>query len=132
MNTAAASAVYDQLLGALRIVLRAAFAFGVVVAIAAWVTGPARSATSLREGVLKLVRGKGTSAGEPSAFGAWIAANQTVLRVLVLGVGLVVLVALSAPTPAQVIAIAVLVLIGILLIEFLGRRATPAPNASAT
>ena len=129
VNTDAAGAVYDQLLGALRLALRSAFAFALIVAIAAWLTGPARSATGMREGVLKLVRGKGASGGEPSAFGEWIARNRTVLRLLVLGVGFVVLVALSAPTPAQVIVIAVVALLGILLIEFLGRRATPTPSA---
>jgi hypothetical protein len=130
VNTDAAAAVYDQLLGALRLALRAAFVFALIVAIAAWLTGPARSATGMREGVLKLVRGKGASGGEPSAFGEWIARNRTVLRLLVLGVGFVVLVALSAPTPAQVILIAVLALLGILLIEFLGRRTTPTASAS--
>ena len=130
VNAGAATAIYDQLIAALRLTLRAVFVFALIVAIAAWITGPARSATGMREGVLKLVRGKGAGAGEPSAFGAWIARNRGVLRVLVLGVGFVVLVALSAPSPTQVIVIAVLVLLGILLIEFLGRRATPTPTAT--
>jgi hypothetical protein len=130
VNTDAARAVYDTLLGGLQLALRAAFAFAVIVAISAWVTGPARSATGMREGILKLVRGKGAATGEPSAFGAWVARNRSVLRVLVFGVGLVILVALSAPTPAQVILIAVLVLLGVLLIEFLGRRATITTNAN--
>jgi hypothetical protein len=130
VNTGAAGALYDQLLAALRLALRAAFVFALVVAIAAWVTGPAASATHMREGVLRLVRGKGASAGEPSALGTWIARNRTVLRVLVLGIGFAILVALSAPTPTQVIVIALLVVLGILLIEFLGRRATPTPSAT--
>ena len=124
VNTDAARAVYDTLLAGLPLALRAAFVFAIIVAIAAWVTGPTRSATGMRQGVLNLVRGEGATGGEPSAFGTWIARNRTVLRVLVLGVGLAILVALSAPTPAQVILIAVLALLGILLIEFLGRRAT--------
>jgi uncharacterized protein involved in exopolysaccharide biosynthesis len=33
--------------------------------------------------------------------GAWIARNRTVLRVLVLGVGLAILVALAAPPPPK-------------------------------
>jgi hypothetical protein len=130
VNSGAATAIYDQLLGALRLALRAAFVFAVIVAIAAWVSGPARSATGMRQGVLKLVRGKGAAAGEPSVFGAWVARNRTVLRVFVVGVGLIVVVALSAPTPAQVIVIAVLILLGILLVEFLARRSTPTPSAS--
>jgi len=130
VNTDAARAVYDTLLGGLQVALRAAFVFAAIVAITAWGTAPSRSATGVREGVLKLVRGKGAAGGEPSAFGTWTARNRTVLRVLVLGIGLVVLVALSAPTPTQVIGIAVLVLLVILVIEFLGRRATPSPSTS--
>jgi hypothetical protein len=80
--------------------------------------------------MLRLVRGEGAAAGELSAFGAWIARNRTLMRVLVLGIGVVVLVALSAPSPAQVIVIAALILLGILLIEFLARRATATPNAT--
>jgi len=39
--------------------------------------------------------------------------------------GLVIPVALSAPTPIQLLVIAVLMLVGIVLVEFLGRRASP-------
>ena len=59
-----------------------------------------------------------------------MARHKNGLRVLVVGIGLAVLVALSAPTPLAVIVIAVLVLLGILLIEFLGRRATPVPDTT--
>jgi hypothetical protein len=51
----------------------------------------------LREGVLKLVHGKGAATRQPSAFGAWIARNRTVLDVLIIGLGFVILVVLSAP-----------------------------------
>ena len=125
VNIPAAEAIYNQLLGALRLALRATFVFALVVALAAWLTGPARSATSVREGVLRLVRGRGAAGGEPSAFGEWVARNKTILRVLVIAVGVIVLVSLSAPSGLWVLVIALLVLLGILLIEFLARRAGP-------
>ena len=84
----------------------------------------------MRESVLRASRGTGTAGGEPSALGTYVARRKSGLRILVVGIGLVVLVAVSAPTPAAVIAIAVLVLLGILLIEFLGRRAAPLPEAT--
>jgi hypothetical protein len=57
--------------------------------------------------------------------GTFVAAHKNGLRVLVVGIGLAILVALSAPTPLTVIVIALVVLVGILLVEFLGRRAVP-------
>jgi hypothetical protein len=129
VNAAAAGAVYDQLLGALKLSLRVAFVLALVVAAAAWVSGPARSATALREGVLHLVRGKGAAGGEASPFGLWIARNKHVLDVLAIALALIVLVFLPRPTPAQVIVTAALVLLFVLLLEFLARRA-PAPAVS--
>lgn len=130
VNRPAATAVYNQLLDALRIALRAAFAFALIVVIAAWLSGPSRSATGLRDGVLHFVRGKGAAGGAPFEFGAWVARNKTVLDVLSVAIGFVVLVVLSAPTPLQVLGIAIVVLLVVLLIEFLGRRAAPTPSAS--
>jgi hypothetical protein len=125
VNTAAAEVLYNQLLGALRLALRAAFTVALVVALAAWLTGPARSATGLREGVLRLVRGRGAQDNEPSEFGAWVARNTTILRVLIIALGFIVLVSMSAPSGLSVLVVAVLVLLGILLIEYLARRSRP-------
>ncbi len=127
VNRPAATAVYNQLLVAMRIALRAAFAFALIVVLAAWLSGPSRSATGLRNGVLHLVRGKGSAGGEASAFGAWVARNKAVLDVFAVAIGFIILVALSAPTPLQVLLIAIFVLLVVLLIEFLGRRAITAP-----
>jgi len=129
VNTGAANAVYNQLGGALKLALRAAFVFAVIVALAAWLGGPGKNATSMREGMLRLVRGKGAAGGEASAFALWVAQHKTLLRVLVVGVALVILVSLSSPTALQVIVLAILVLLGLLLIEFLSRR-VPAQEAA--
>src|SRR5262245_15044955 len=129
VNSDAAKAVYDQVLETFRLSLRASFVAALIVALTAWLSGPGRSATALRESVLRLVRGRGPAGGEASAFGLWVARNKHILRVSVIAVAVAGLVFLSAPTPAQVIAIAVFTLLLVLLIEFLARRApkrTPA------
>ena len=131
VNANAAGAVYDQLIGTLRLALRTGFVLALVVALAAWLAGPARPATSMREGVLRFARGTGTAGGEASPLGLYVARHKNGLRVLVVGIGLAVLVALSAPSPLAVIVIALLMLLGVLLIEFLGRRVTPAPEPAA-
>ena len=129
VNAGAAGAVYDELLGSLRLALRTGFVFALVAALAAWLAGPAKPATRMRESFLRVARGAGPAGGEASPLALYVARHRNGLRVLVVGIGLIILVALSAPTPLAVILIAVLVLLGIALIEFLGRHATPTPEA---
>jgi hypothetical protein len=120
------AAAFDQVLGFLRLSLRTLFALGLVVALGAWLAGPGRLATRIREGVLGLVRGK--PGAEVTDVGRFVYTYRVALRVLVIGLGLLVLVVQSHPGPLAVIVVAVLVVVGLLLIEFLGRaaRATPA------
>jgi hypothetical protein len=122
------AAAYDQVLGFLRLSLRTVFVLGLVVALGAWLAGPGRLATRIREGVLGLVRGKpGT---EITDVGRFVYAYRVALRVLVIGLGLLVLVVLSHPGPLAVIVVAVLVVVGLLLVEFLSRAARAAPAES--
>ena len=80
VNVNAAGAVYDQLLGTLRLALRTGFAFALVVALAAWLAGPAKPATSMRNGVLHLARGAGPAGGEASPLGCTWRATRTGYR----------------------------------------------------
>ena len=123
VNTKAAGSVYDTLLEDLRLGLRTGFALALVIALGAWLSGPARPATSIRDGVLGLVRRRSGDGTEVSAVATFVGRHRKGLRGLVIGVGLAILVALSSPSPAAVLVIAVLVLLGVLLIEFLGRNA---------
>jgi len=102
-----------------------------VIALAAWLSGPARPATSIRDGVLGLVRRPSGDGTEASAVAVFVARHRNALRGVAVGAGLAILVVLSSPSPVAVIVIAVLVLLAILLIEFLGRNAPP-PESVAT
>jgi hypothetical protein len=115
------AAAFDQVLGFLRLSLRTVFVLGLVVALGAWLAGPGRLATRIREGVLGLVRGK--PGGEVTDVGRFVYSYRVALRVAVIGLGLLILVVLSHPGPIAVIVIAVLILVALLLIEFLGRAA---------
>jgi len=123
VNLKAAGAVYDQLLGDLRLALRTGFVLVLIVALGAWLSGPARPASRIRDGVLGLVRRPSGDGTEASAVATFVGRHRNGLRGLVIGLGLAILVALSSPSPAAVLVIAVLVVLGILLIEFLGRNA---------
>jgi hypothetical protein len=123
-SRAAGAAAYDQILDFLRISLRTTFALGLVVALGAWLAGPGRLATRIREGVLGLVRGGGE--GEVTPVGRFVSSYRIPLRVLVVAIGILILVVLSHPGPLAVLVVAVLVVVGLLLIEFLGRSAQAA------
>jgi hypothetical protein len=122
----AGAAAFDQILDFLRVTLRTAFALGLVIAVGAWLAGPGRLATRIREGVVGLVRGRGE--GDVTPVGRFVSTYRVPLRILVVGIGLLILVVLSHPGPLAVIVVAVLVVVGLLLIEFLGRTA---PRAHA-
>jgi hypothetical protein len=115
------AAAFDQVLGFLRLSLRTIFALGLVIAVGAWLAGPGRLATRIREGVLGLVRGGGDA--DVTAVGRFVGRYRVALRVLVVGVGVLILVVLSHPGVLAVLVVAALVLAGLLLIEFLGRAA---------
>jgi hypothetical protein len=126
VNENSAAAVYDQVLSFLRLSLRTAFVVALIIAFAAWIAGPGRSATRFRNGVTGLARRQETGEA-PSALAVFVARHKTALRITVIGIALTILVVLNAPTPTDVLILAILVVLGLLLIEFLG-RAIPAPT----
>ena len=126
VNQNSAAAVYDQVLSFLRLSLRTAFVVALIIAFAAWISGPGRSATRFRNGVTGLAHRQETSAA-PSGLAVFVARHKTALRVTVIGIALTILVVLNAPTPTDVLILAILVVLALLLIEFLG-RAVPAPS----
>jgi hypothetical protein len=115
------AAAFDQVLEFLRLSLRTMFAVGLAVALGAWIAGPGRLATRIREGVLGLVRGEGDA--DVTGVGRFVGTYRVALRVLVVGVGGLILVVLSHPGVVAVLVVAALVVAGLLLIEFLGRAA---------
>jgi hypothetical protein len=122
------AAAIDQVIEFLRLSLRTTFAVGVAVAVGAWLAGPGRLATRIREGVLGLVRGK--PGAEVTGVGRFVYTHRVALRVIVIGLGVLILVVLSHPGLLAVIVTAALVVVGLLLIEFLGRAAAPTASPS--
>ena len=123
VNHDAATAVYDQVLSFLRTSAVTAFVVAIIVAIAAWLSGPGRAGTRVRAAFHREPTGE-----DVTPAGTFVGRYRNVLRVLVVGIGLVILVALNHPKPLAVLIIAVLVLIGLLVIELIGRRAPAATS----
>jgi hypothetical protein len=126
-SEAAAAAAYEQILSFLRLAGQTVFVLALLVALGAWLAGPGKVATRIRTGVRDVVRGDVESAGAPTALGTFVGQYRNVLRGVVVGIGLILLMVLTAPSPLAVLVIAVLVVLGLVLIEFLGRRSPAQP-----
>jgi hypothetical protein len=107
-----------------------------VVALAAWLTGPTRAATGMRSTAKRIVGGAGESAGTRGvtfgAFGAWVARYRAGLRVAAVLLALVTLLLWSEPRGATVLGLAILLLIVLALIEFVGRAGAGVSEARPT
>jgi len=131
VNQPAAGAVYDQLLSFLRTALRAVLVGAVIVAIAAWLAGPGRLATRIREGTRNLFsRAPGKGAVSPKV-AEGVRRYRTAARVVIIAVGLILLALLSHPGPWAVLAIALVVLVLLGVVELLAREA-PADETAST
>jgi hypothetical protein len=132
----AAGTVFDTFVRFLRTSLRAAAVLGLVVAIAAFLTGPAPAAVRTRrflEGGVGSLRGGAEAAGwNTGPVGAWTYAHKRTLRVATLIAAGLVLVFWTRPTAGVVLLTALVCLLVFGVIEFLGRPpvlATPEPRA---
>jgi len=132
----AAGSVFDTLVRFLRTGIRALAVLGLVVALAAFLTGPSTAAVKTRA---SLERGIGTAReGAESAgwntgrVGIWTYAHRRALRISVVIAGGLVLMFWTQPTAWVVVTIALLVVLALAVVEFLGRPpAEPAGAAPA-
>jgi hypothetical protein len=138
-----AAAVFDTLVRFLRYGIRLIIALGLVVALAAWLTGPTRAATGIRSTAKRIVGGAGASAGERGvtfgAFGAWVARYRAGLRIAAVLLALVTLLLWNQPRGGTVLFLAIVLLIVLAMIEFVGRAGAsgvsgegPAPPVGAS
>jgi hypothetical protein len=131
-NRDTAAAVFDILTSLLRNGIRTIAVLGLIVAVAAFLSGPSRLAVRTREGTRRLIGGIGRADQpdwEPGPVGTWVAAHKIALRVA--GVALAILVLVwSSPRPLTILVLALLLLVYLAVIEFLG-RARPEVEAHA-
>jgi hypothetical protein len=121
----AAAAIYDQLVGFIRLNLRAILVVFLAVALIAWVTGPWAPAVAVRRAtsrVVDMVRHGSDRVGlDTGAFGVALYNLRTPLRVGVLGVAVLVYVMAAHPTGAFALTVLVVAGLVLLLVEFLAR-----------
>jgi len=129
----AAAALFDTLVRFIREGLRTLLVVGLVVAAAAFLTGPSITAVRTRSAIsagLRWLREHGELYGvRTGPVGRWTYANRKALRIGVTGVVVLIFVFWGKPTATVVIGLALVLLVALGLIELIGRP--PAQPTSA-
>ena len=130
----AAAVFYDTLVRFLRLGLRSVLVFGLVIALAGFLTGRSITAVRARAGLTKGIgwlRGGAEQAGfRTGPVGAWVYTYKKVLWIAVISIAALVLVFWDQPTGKVIIGITLGVLVALVIIEFLGRPPSPTPELS--
>jgi hypothetical protein len=128
----AAAAAFDIMVRFIRIALRALLLVGLVVAAAAFLSGPSAAAVRIRSWFaagFNWLRHRGENLGVSSGpVGDWTYAHRRGLRIGVVALLCLIFVFLGQPTVGLVITLVVVLLVLLGLIELIGRP--PAPSAS--
>jgi hypothetical protein len=121
----AAAAAYDTLVRFIKTGLRALLVLGLVVAIAAFFSGPSVTAVRTRAGFVKgfnWIRSSGERRGVSTGpFGRWVYTYRTALRIGAVALAAVIFVFQGRPTAASVIVLVIILLLILGLIELIGR-----------
>jgi hypothetical protein len=121
----AAAAAFDTLVRFIKTALRALLVLGLVVAIAAFFTGPSVTAVRTRAGFVKgfnWIRSTGERRGVSTGpFGRWVYTYRTALRICAVALAAVIFVFQGRPTAASVIVLVIILLLILGLIELIGR-----------
>lgn len=121
----AAAALYDTLVRFIKDGLRILLVVGLIVAIAAFFTGPSVTAVRTRQGLSKglgWLRSSGERAGlRTGPVGSWTYQHRTALRISAVALFAIIFVFLATPSAASAIILAVLLLVVLGLIELIGR-----------
>jgi hypothetical protein len=121
----AAGASYDALVQFLRQGLRVVLVVGLVVAIAAFFTGPSRTAIQTRSGIksgMEWIRNFGERRGVSTGpVGQWTYLHRRSLRIGAVALAALIFVFWGHPTVLVVIVIVILLLVVLGLIELIGR-----------
>jgi hypothetical protein len=103
---------------------------GIIVALAAFLSGPSRLAVRIRTGARGLIGGLGRKAEEagwePGPVGVWVAAHKVGLRIAGVAVAILIVLVWDQPSALTLLVLALLLLVYLAAIEFVGRTAESA------
>jgi hypothetical protein len=128
----AASVLYDTLVRFIKDGLRILLVVGLLVAIAAFFTGPSVTAVRTRQGLsrgLGWLRSSGERAGvRTGPVGSWTYQHRTALRISAVALFALIFVFLATPSATSAIVLAILLLVVLGLIELIGRPPMQGPG----
>jgi hypothetical protein len=128
VSATTAATVFDTLIRFVRAGLRTVLVVGLVVAAAAFFSGPSTTAVRTRQGFtagLGWLRERGEAAGlRTGPVGSWVHANLTVLRIAVFALAGIAFVFWNRPTGKDVLVLAVLLVVALAVLQFLARPPT--------
>jgi hypothetical protein len=129
----AAAALFDTLVRFIKAGLRTLLVLGLVVAAAAFLTGPSVTAVRARQATSAGLRWLGDRAAlvgvRSGPVGRWTCAHRKALRIGVVALAVVIFVFWGKPTAVVVIVLALLLLLMLGLIELIGRPVQEPPAA---
>jgi hypothetical protein len=132
----AAGGVFDTMVRFLRTGIRTVGVLALVLALAAFLTGPStaavRTRATLERGIGSAREGAEGAGWQTGRFGAWTYAHKRALQIATAIAGGLVLMFWSQPSGWVVVGIALVVVLALAVIEFLAQPpAQPAPTAPA-
>ncbi|KIE28820.1 membrane protein [Streptomyces sp. MUSC 125] len=136
VSQAAAGAVYDTLTRFLQTTVRMVVALGIIVALAAWLTGPGRRAGLVRRlwtSGIGAVRGTADRAGmRTGPVGPFVSRYRTWITWVLVAAVLLVYLLWSYPTGWVVVGLALCLLFLLAVVEFLAEPPAGKPPATGT
>ncbi|MCY1159642.1 MAG: hypothetical protein MOP51_2667 [Citricoccus sp.] len=119
-----AAAAFDTVVRFLRTSMRTVFVLALILAAAAYLTGPSVAATALRRGIASGFDGLRTATGRPGGLagervGHALASYRRPLRIGVIALGAFIVLIMDRPSPAVIVTVLLLVLLALVIIEVL-------------
>ncbi|MBN9110886.1 MAG: hypothetical protein J0I34_19160 [Pseudonocardia sp.] len=130
-SAAAAASTFDIMVRFVRAALRTLFVVGLVVALAAWVTGPSSAAVRLRgtaaRGIGSMRRGGFARKLSSGPVGPWVHDHRVVLRVALVVLAALVVVLWSQPSGWTILGVVLVLLVLLGVVELLDQPSPAAP-----
>jgi hypothetical protein len=119
-----AAAAFDTVVRFLRTSMRTVFVLAIILAAAAYLTGPSAAATALRRGVAAGFDSLRASTGRPGGLagertGHALGTYRRPLRIGVIALGAFLVLIMDRPSPAVIVTVLLLVLLALVIIEVL-------------
>jgi hypothetical protein len=128
-STAAAAAIYDQLVSFIRFALRGLLIVALAIAIGAWLSSPSGAGAATRRGIVKAidaVRSGGAKAGlNTGGFGVTLARYRGPIRVGILLVAAVIYLAIDHPTTESALTVVITTAVLLVVLELFAHAPEP-------